>query len=270
MKKRLIVIALIVTMLLSAIALVGCNPNADNNDDQGQNGENNGMPSMIDFAIENIDWLCALESMFIVTNKCPEYMFSAPYGENILGSMIGYFYPKDASMGGVLLNIVILDKEYEVIDEDLDKRILDAFSILNSYVDVSSYYVDKNIVLQKTVTYIGGIEYTFPYTNLNDYISLIDVTKTPQSMTKFYKEGLENVKSNRCDLSVISFGAGGEYYFGGENEEMNIGYETDDTESTQEYIDEFNGKIASGEYLEGSYIRVEDGVTYECVITKRS
>lgn len=38
----------------------------------------------------------------------------------------------------------------------------------------------------------------------------------------------------------------------------------------KEEIDEFNGKIDSGEYLEGSYVRVEDGVTYECMIKKRS
>lgn len=41
-------------------------------------------------------------------------------------------------------------------------------------------------------------------------------------------------------------------------------------EYTQEDIERFQGKIDSGEYLEGSYVRVEDGVTYECIIAKRS
>lgn len=257
MKKRLIVIALIVTMLLSAIALVGCNPNADdNNDNQGQNGENNGMPSMLDFAIENIDWLC-VSIMWYATNKCPEGWFSKPYGENILGSF-----------EGPVASAVILDKEYEVIDEELNARILEAFEVIaGGVINVSSIYIDKNIALPKTIA--GYEEYEFPQKCLNDYTSMIDVTQAPKGMAKFLKDGLENMKAQGYDLWYLD----NEKDYGGVvggNEDIQIYYGYYDSEYSQEYIDEFNGKIASGEYLEGSYIRVEDGVKYVCIIAKRS
>lgn len=182
MKKRLIVIALIVTMLLSAIALVGCNPNADdNNGKQGQNGENNGVPSMLDFAIENIDWLCA-SNTWVITNKYPRDGLSKPYGENILGSITA------TSIG---LFAVILDKEYEVIDDDLNDRIIEAYGELSFGLNVTSYYIDKNIALAKT--FAEGLE--LPQKCLNDYTSMIDVTKAPKGMTKFFKEGLEQMRT---------------------------------------------------------------------------
>ena len=256
MKKRLIVIALIVTMLLSAIALVGCSPNADdNNDKQGQNGENNGVPSMLDFAIENIDWLCA-SKMWYATNKAPEGWLSKPYGENILGSF-----------EGPVASAVILDKEYEVVDDELNARILEAFDVIvGGVINVSSIYIDKNIALPKTIA--GYEEYEFPQKCLNDYTSMIDVTQAPKGMAKFFKDGLENMKAQGYDLWWLCTAEG--YGVVGGNEDIQIYYDYQDSEYSQEKIDEFNGKIDSGEYLEGSYIRVEDGATYRCEITKRS
>ncbi len=255
MKKRLIVIALIVTMLLSAIALVGCSPNADdNNDNQGQNGENNGVPSMLDFAIENIDWICASE-VWYVTNKCPEYLLSEPFEENILGIVHGRYRRLE---NGFDLDAVMLDKEYEVIDEELNARILEAFEVLaGGVINVSSIYIDKNIALPKTIA--GYEEYEFPQKCLNDYTSMIDVTQAPKGMTKFFKENLELMKTKGYDLWFICTAEG--YLIYGGNDNIHICYSYYDGEFTQEEIDEFNGKIASGEYSEGSYVRVEDGVT---------